>query len=186
MPNRTQIVCLHEGLKGRSIDPVFIRKLIKELSPSWLRPWPGNNAIRPVDCGPRSSLIDRLPSEIKAAEQAGGHTSVLVWADVDDDLPNPEALKAAFWAKAQASGISIAQFDRVVFALSKDRLENWIEFLNTGSTDESREGPRVQVAEAVAAARKLAKMCESRAPVRGIPPSLEWSCRNWQALKARF
>jgi len=27
MANRTQIVCLHEGEKGRSIDPVFITKL---------------------------------------------------------------------------------------------------------------------------------------------------------------
>ena len=33
MANRTQIVCLHEGIKGRSIDPVFINALIKALDP---------------------------------------------------------------------------------------------------------------------------------------------------------
>ena len=55
--NRTQIVCLHEGLRGRSIDPVFIRTLLKELDPAWIRPWKGSNIIRAVDCGGRSDLI---------------------------------------------------------------------------------------------------------------------------------
>ena len=187
MPNRTQIVCLHEGKKGRSIDPLFIRALIKKLNPSWIRPWPGNNVIRTVDCGGRPTLIAKLPNEIRAAEQAGGDTTVVVFADVDDDMQSPEALKAAFWTAAQAAGISLDQFKRVVFALAKDRLENWVEFLNSGSTDESREGPRVKHDREVAdAAKKLARLCASGAPIPDIPPSLEWSCQNWRALVDRM
>ncbi|MFN5626796.1 MAG: hypothetical protein ACK5DM_22820, partial [Planctomyces sp.] len=49
MANRTQIVCLHEGKKGRSIDPVFINTLIRALDPPWLRPTKGSNLIRLVD-----------------------------------------------------------------------------------------------------------------------------------------
>lgn len=187
MANRTQIVCLHEGTKGRSIDPLFIRTLIKRLDPSWIRPWPGNNVIRTVDCGGRSELIAKLPAEIRAAEQAGGNTTVVVWADVDHNMQNPDALKAAFWAAAQADGISASQFERVVFAFAEDRLENWVEFLNTGTTDESREGPRVRHdREAVEAAKKLAEHCNRGAPIPNIPPSLEWSCRNWRALVDRM
>jgi hypothetical protein len=185
--NRTQIVCLHEGKKGRSIDPLFIRTLIKKLDPSWIRPWPGNNVIRTAGYGGRSTLIARLPDEIRAAEQAGGNTTVVVWADVDDNIQSPEALKAAFWAAAQAAGISAEQFNRVVFALAEDRLENWVEFLNSGTTDESREGPRVRHdREAVEAARRLAEYCSRGAAILNIPPSLEWSCRNWRALVDRM
>jgi hypothetical protein len=187
VPNRTQIVCLHEGMKGRSIDPLFIRALIKRLDPSWIRPWPANNVIRTVDCGGRSTVIAKLPKEIRAAEQAGGDTTVIVFADVDDDMHSPEVLRAAFWTAAQAAGISSDQFNRVVFALAKDRLENWVEFLNSGSTDESREGPRVKHdREAADAAKKLARLCASGTPIPDIPPSLEWSCQNWRALVDRM
>jgi hypothetical protein len=178
---------LHEGKKGRSIDPLFIRALIKKLDPSWIRPWPGNNVIRTVDCGGRSTVIAKLPNEIRVAEQSGGTTTVMVFADLDDDMHNPEMLRAAFWTAAQAAGISSEQFNRVVFALAKDRLENWIEFLNAGNTDESREGPRVRHdREAAEAAKNLARLCASGAPIPDIPPSLEWSCQNWRALVARM
>jgi hypothetical protein len=184
--NRTQIVCLHEGKKGRSIDPLFIRTLIKKLDPAWIRPWPGNNVIRTVDCEGRSSLIAKLPAEIKAAEQAGGTTTVMVWADVDDRMKSPDALKAAFWAAAQNAGISSDQFNRVVFAFAEDRLENWVEFLNTGASDESKEGPRVKDPEAVKAARVLADKCSSGAAIPNVPASLDWSCKNWRALVDRM
>lgn len=186
MPSRTQIVCLHEGKKGRSIDPLFIRALIRKLDPAWIRPWKGNNVIRTIGCGGRPSLIDDLPREIKNAEQAGGATTVLVWADMDDDMASPEQLKAAFRTRALECGVSRDQFDRVVFAFSKDRLENWIEFLNTGTTDETREGPRVTDSEAVMAAKKLADICLRQVPAQVLPPSLEWSCRNWRALRERM
>jgi hypothetical protein len=187
MANRTQIVCLHEGKKGRSIDPLFIRKLIKTLDPVWIRPWKGNNVIRTQDCGGRSSLIAKLAEEIFAAMRLGGDTTIIVWADVDDNMAGPEALKQEFWKNAQAAGVTADQFERVVFALAEDRIENWIEFLNTGKTDESQEGPRVKKdSEAVDAAKKLAKLCLIGAPIENIPPSLEWSCRNWRALVSRM
>ncbi|MCI0536157.1 MAG: hypothetical protein L0Z50_13105 [Verrucomicrobiales bacterium] len=186
MANRTQIVCLHEGRKGRSIDPLFIRALIKKLDPAWIRPWPGNNVIRTVDCGGRTTLIADTPKELKAADEAGGNTTLMVWADLDDDMESPEKLKDEFWAVAKAAGITAEEFGRVVFAFAKDRLENWVEYLNSGVTDESTEGPRVKDAEAVKAARKLAEMCLQGAPIPNIPASLEWSCQNWRALKARM
>lgn len=185
MANRTQLICLHEGKKGRSIDPLFIRVLINGLDPAWLRPWP-RGKIRMVPCEGRDSLLSRMPIELRAAEQAGGNTTLIVWADVDDDMESPGRLRDAFWEKAKVAGIKAEEFDRVVFALAKDRLENWVEFLNSGVTDESNEGPRVEDNEAVTAAKKLAGMCLRGAPIPNIPPSLEWSCRNWRDLVERM
>ena len=186
MANRTQIVCLHEGKKGRSIDPLFIRALIKKLNPAWIRPWPGNNVIRTVDCGGRSTLMASVAKELKAANEAGADTTLIVWADLDDNMETPEMLKQAFREAAQRDRITQNEFNRVVFAFAKDRLENWVEFLNSGATDESREGPRVKDIDAVKAARKLADLCLRGASISNIPPSLEWSCRNWWDLVNRL
>jgi len=139
--SRTQIVCLHEGERGRSIDPIFIRILLKALDPAWLRPWKGNNIVRAVDGGGRSALIERMPAELRSCLAMGGDTTLMVWADLDHDTANGEELKAKFWTVAQQAGITKDQFDQVVFVFAKDRIENWIEFLLTGATDESRKDP---------------------------------------------
>lgn len=113
----------------------------------------------------------------------GGNTTLMVWADVDHDMDNPDQLKEEFRKVAYEAGITAAQFEQVVFIFAEDRLENWIQFLNTGTTDESQEGPRLKYdREAADAARKLAKHCSSGAPIPQIPPSLDWSCRNWRKL----
>jgi hypothetical protein len=102
-------------------------------------------------------------------------------------MADGDALKAAFWNVAQQQGITREQFDQVVFVFAKDRIENWVEFLRSGSTDESREGPRLRHdKEAADAARRLAEHCSRGAPIPNVPPSLEWSCRNWRALVARM
>ena len=187
MASRTQIVCLHEGEAGRSIDPVFIRVLLKALDPAWIRPWKGNNIVRTVDCGGRSELIARMPTELLSCLNMGGDTTLMVWADLDHDTADGDKLKAMFWAGAQQAGITKDQFDQVVFVLAKDRIENWIEFLLTGTTDESREGPRQKHDRVVAdAARLLATRCSSSAADPPLPPSLEWSCRNWRTLVSRM
>ncbi|NOT01155.1 MAG: hypothetical protein HOP29_11060 [Phycisphaerales bacterium] len=98
-----------------------------------------------------------------------------------------EALKTAFWKEAEGQGIAKKQFDRVVFIFAKDRLENWIEFLETGSTDESKEGPRVKHNRTAAdAAKKLAEFRKAGESVDGMTPSLQWSCGNWRALAERM
>ena len=187
MDSRTQIVCLHEGKKGKSIDPIFIRVLLKKLNPAWINPWQGNNVILAKDYGGRTSLIAAVPGELKRCLSFGGHTTLLVWADVDDDMAGCEELKNAFWKVAQQEGVSRADFDQVVFVFAKDRLENWIEFLRTGATDETKEGPRLKHDREVAdAARSLADRCLRGAPIPNIPPSLEWSCSNWRALVNRM
>lgn len=187
MASRTQIVCLCEGKKGRSIDPVFINKLMKCLAPSWLRPWSGSNAIRIVPCGGRGKVIAKMPEELRGCLEAGADTTLMVWADLDDDRSDGDSLKADFWEEAQRNGISRQDFDRVVFIFAKDRLENWIEFLERGDTDESQEGPRVENDRAAAdAARRLAEFCKSGKPLDKIPPSLQWSCKNWRALVQAF
>jgi hypothetical protein len=185
--NRTQIVCLCEGSRGASIDGVFINRLIKSLDPNWLRPWGGSNTIRLVHCGGRKKVAEKLPEELRSCLRAGGHTTLMVWADCDDDCTDGDALKAHFWRAAERQGITQEQFDGVMFIFAKDRLENWIEFLQSGTTDESSEGPRVKNNRAVAdAAKKLAEFCKAGKPLDGMPPSLQWSCRNWLALVERM
>ncbi len=187
MVSRTQIVCLCEGRKGESIDPVFINRLMKSLQPDWLRPWTGSNVIRLVPCGSREEVVEKLPAELASCRSAGGDTTLMVWADCDDNYDDPEALKAHFWNGAQEQAITKEQFERAVFIFAKDRIENWIEFLTTGNTDESKEGPRVKHnREAAEAAKKLASMCREGKPVDNMPPSLEWSCNNWWALVERM
>lgn len=186
MPKRTQIVCLCEGVRGAGIDLVFINTLINALAPAWVRPVGGSSTVQIVPCGSRTTVIDRMPEQLRACLAAGGDTTLMVWADLDQDMTDGEALKAAFWQRAKTSGITQAEFDRVVFAFAKDRLENWVEFLSTGKTDEDAEGPRVKYPkEAAAAARKLADRCRAGVP-GGLPPSLEWSCRNWRELVKRM
>ncbi|MGO8789949.1 MAG: hypothetical protein ACLQVL_21540 [Terriglobia bacterium] len=187
MASRTQIVCLHEGLRGRSIDPVFIRTLLKELDPAWIRPWKGSNIIRLVDRGGRSNLIAKMPDELQTCIAMGADTTLMVWADLDDDMDDGDQLRQKFYEKAKQNGIADDDFDRVVFVFAKDRLENWIEFLLTGSTDEAQEGPRVKDGKRVAAAaKKLAQTCIRQPEGIQLPPSLSWSCRNWRRLVERM
>ena len=187
MASRTQIVCLCEGVKGASIDEVFINKLIKRLAPSWLRPSSGSNKIRLVPCGGRKALIEKMPAELQSCLAAGADTTLMVWGDCDDDCSDGDALKTVFHQEAERMGITKVQFDRVVFVFAKDRLENWIEFLETGKTDESTEGRRVKHGRCVAdAASKLADLCEAGKPVDDMPPSLQWSCKNWRTLSHRM
>ena len=187
MANRTQIVCLHEGAKGRSIDPLFINSLIKKLKPSWIRPWEGSNIIRTIDGGGRKELMEKMPRELKIVLNRGGNTTLMVWADLDDDMPNALALRKAFWRVAEAAGITTEEFEQVVFLFAKDRLENWIEFLETGSTDEAKEGPRVKHNREVRdAARRLADRCLGAESGPPLPKSLQWSCGNWSRLVRRM
>lgn len=186
MASRTQIVCLCEGAKGSSIDEVFINKLMKTLRPNWVRP-EGSNVVRTQPCGNRSGVIKRTPTELKNCLNAGGHTTLMVWADCDHDCADGNVLRELFWQEAQRQEITKEQFDHVVFIVAKDRIENWIEFLIDGSTDESTEGRRVKHnREAAEAARKLAKMCMENKAVDNMPPSLLWSCQNWRALVERM
>ena len=186
MAKRTQIVCLHEGRKGRSIDPVFINGLLKSLKPAWIRPW-GSNIVRTVGCDGRKSLIERTPAELRAVLSMGGNTTLMVWADVDDDVETPMDLKEMFWTRAQEHDIPREAFDQIVFAFAKDRLENWIQYLLTGSTDESEEGPRARNNRAVRdAAKILADRCRRQQFEPPLPPSMQWSCHNWRALVERM
>ena len=183
--NRTQIVCLHEGDNG-SIDPLFIRTVLKALKPAWIRWHEGSNIIRSVPCGGRKNLIDQMPGELELCLKAGGDTTLVVLADVDDEPKDPDALREMFWNKAEQAGISRDQFETVVFILPRDRLENWIEFLETGETDEAIEGKRVKYPkQASDAAKELASRCQGKSGP-ALPPSLDWSCKNWRDLCKRM
>lgn len=187
MASRTQIVCLHEGKAGRSVDPVFINRLMRSLKPAWIRPWGGSNTVRLEACGGRTALVTAFPRKLQQVLGAGGNTTLMVWADLDHDMPDGEALKNEFWQQAQRQGITRAQFDQVVFVFAKDRIENWIQFLIAGATEESQEGPRLRDdKQAADAARCLAECCSRGAPIPNIPPSLEWSCQNWHRLAERM
>jgi len=98
MASRTQIVCLCEGLKGQSIDEVFINKLMKCLNPNWLRR-SGSNTIRLMPCGNRDDVVERMPAELRNCLAAGAETTLMVWADLDDDHETGDTLKAEFWGR---------------------------------------------------------------------------------------
>ena len=186
MASRTQIVCLHEGKKGRSIDPIFISAVLKELKPAWIRR-EGSNIVRPVAAGGRSELIAMMPMELRNCLAMGGHTTLMVWADLDHDMRDGEQLKERFWSVAQQAGVTKEEFAQVVFVFAKDRLENWIEFLMTGTTDEAKEGPRQRHDKPVAnAAKELARRCRGQTTGPPNPPSLDWSCQNWRTLVERM
>lgn len=128
-----------------------------------------------------------MPAELRYCLLAGSDTTLMVWADCDDDCADGEALKERFWQEAQRRNISKADFDRVIFIFAKDRLENWIEFLKDGNTDESEEGRRVKNSkDASEAAAKLAGECQSGKSIDNLPPSLQWSCKNWRSLTNRM
>ena len=187
MPKRTQIICLHEGERNKegklySIDPIFANAFFKAYKPNWVR-----GGLRSVLCGGKTRLLERFPEELKLCGLQGADTTLIVFADVDDDHRDCDELKARYHSKAKKFGLPDELFEKVVFIFPKDRIENWIEFLNTGFTDENKEGRRVEPSVAVDAAKKLARLC--RHPNEGgtpFPPSLEWSCKNWNALIERM
>ncbi|MDR2095288.1 MAG: hypothetical protein LBP76_07195 [Treponema sp.] len=185
MPKRTQIICIHEGKKGRSIDPVFANAFLKTYNPEWMRPWK-TTAARFIGYGGKTELRKAFPNELQSCAAAGGNTTLIVLADVDD-LKNGDELKAEYWEESEAAGLPRELFEKVVFIFPKNRIENWVEFLNTGTTDENQEGPRVKELSTVRdAAKELAKFCRSGHAPGPLPPSLEWSCRNWRALVERM
>ena len=82
MSNRTQIVCLHEGKAGRSVDPVFINRLMRSLKPAWIRPWGGSNTVRLEGCGGRKAVMEAVPKRLKEVLAAGGHSTLMVWENL--------------------------------------------------------------------------------------------------------
>jgi hypothetical protein len=122
------MVCLCEGRKGECIDEVFINARLKSLKPAWIR-HDGSNVVRLVPCGGRTEVVEKMPSELQRCLDAGGDTTLMVWADCDDNCADGDALKSLFRHEAERKGVTQEQFERVVFIFAKDRLENWIEFL---------------------------------------------------------
>jgi hypothetical protein len=185
MPSRTQLVCLHEGKRGNT-DAVFINTLVNALDPAWLRK-EGSNIVRMIPCDGRKQLIARMPAELRLCLSRGADTTLMVWADLDHDMADGPRLTSLFREEAEKDGITQDDFNRVVFVFAKDRLENWIEFLGTGRTDEDREGPRVKHNKSAAdAARVLATRCRGNQREPPLPASLAWSCQNWRALVERM
>lgn len=132
-------------------------------------------------------MIAKMPVELRACLASGADTTLMVWADLDDDMDDGHQLRQEFRKVAEQNGIAGSEFDRVVFVFAKDRLENWIEFLLTGSTDEALEGRREKDGKRVAeAARKLAQRCKGQLHGAQLPPSLNWSCQNWHRLVERM
>lgn len=128
-----------------------------------------------------------MPQELRTCLEMGADTTLMVWADLDDDMDDGDELRQEFLTVARESGIIASEFERVVFVFAKDRLENWIEFLLTGLTDEAHEGPREKDGKRVAeAARNLAQRCRGQQHGPQLPPSLDWSCQNWRRLVERM
>jgi hypothetical protein len=187
MPKRTQVVCLHEGKKD-SVDLIFANAFIKAYDPEWLRPYStGVVYFRP--CGGKSSLLKVFPEELKNCITRGSNTTLVVLTDLDDECTDGEELKKQYWEAAKEQGIAREKFDGVLFITPKYRIENWIEYLSTGTTDENEKGPRLKYTgvDARKMAKDLVDMCRNpkKCPDT-FPPSLEWSCQNWHSLVKRM
>jgi hypothetical protein len=163
VPSRTQIVCLHEGEKGRSIDPVFICALLKALDPAWIRPWKGSNKFRPIDCGARSSLIARMPRELRTCLEMGADTTLMVWADLDDDMDDGEQLRREFQKNATQNGLTEEDFDRVVFIFAKTGSKTGSSFYSLGQLMRLKKGLGKKMASA------------SQRPQEGWPKNVQGS-----------
>ena len=53
-------------------------------------------------CGGRNELIGKMPSELRACLNAGANTTLIVWADVDDDKPPSLIWSCSNWKKLVA------------------------------------------------------------------------------------
>jgi len=177
---------MHEGQSGKSIDPVFANAFLKAYDPEWLRPFVTGKA-RFIGCGGKSELQKKFPQELKNCLNAGSDTTLIVLADVDE-LKNGEQLKEQYWEIARQNKISEESFENVVFIFPRKRIENWVQYLSTGVTDEGTVGPRdYNFSEAKDMAQKLAKKCRQPQQTKEtLPKSLEWSCNNWKALVERM
>lgn len=180
MGKRTQIVCMHEGKKD-SVDPVFINSFLKEYKPRWLRPYE-NTKLRLVPCGGKTELLNKFPNELQLVHAQGSDTTLVVFADIDDDIETGDELKKRYEEKMNTCNIPKEWLNEVVFIFSKDRIENWIEYILEGKTNENIEGKRVDRSAAKKAAQELAKLCKGGKPQTMLPPSLQWSCKNWHNL----
>ena len=133
---------------------------MKSLRPDWLRPWTGSNVIRLDPCGGRKELAEKLPAELRSCLAAGGHTTLMVWADCDDNCADPDGAQGIVLEQAQDRRSPRSSSTAVVFIFAKDRIENWVEFLTTGNTDESKEGPRVKHNREAAEAARTGLRCQ--------------------------
>jgi len=198
MPKRTEIVCIHEGKEGHSIDPIFINAFINAYhNTNWVRKT-GSNLVRCIDCGDQLGVLNRFPIELRACMEAGANTTLVVFTDLDDDCENGDERKKEYWEKTDQTLRDVNSqkrkewFDHAVFIFPKDRIENWIQFLLDGATDEHTEGPRLKKNptgnnRVRVAARKLAKLCQrAERPPAEFPPSLLWSCKSWKTLVHRM
>jgi hypothetical protein len=187
MAKRTQIICIHEGMEGRSIDPVFANAFLKTYNPEWLRPFATGKA-RFIACGSKAELQQRFPQELKNCNSMGSDTTLIVLADIDE-LETGGQLKNLYWETAEKNGITREMFEKAVFVCPKYQIENWVQYLSTGDTNENTEGPRVgnDNRKVRDMAQVLAKKCRQTQQTKvSLPPSLEWSCHNWRILVERM
>ncbi|MDR0312697.1 MAG: hypothetical protein LBI14_03795 [Treponema sp.] len=178
---------MHEGKEGQSIDPVFANAFLKAYDPDWLRPFSTGKA-RFIDCGGKAELQRKFPQELKNCIAMGSDTTLIVLADLDT-LETGDQLKKLYWETAKENGITQEMFEKAVFICPKYRIENWVQYLSTGNTDEEEEGPRVKNNNSKVRdmAQVLAKKCRQIQQTKvSLPPSLEWSCHNWRILVERM
>ena len=181
----TQIICIHEGVDN-SVDRKFAQAFLKQYKPSWVRPGKNNKGWQFESCGDNTNLLKQFPRYLDLCSRRGGHTTLVVLGDLDHSHKNGDELKEKYWKAANAADIKREYFDQVIFIFPKDRIENWIEYINMGHTNEEIEGPRVSIEEARKAGKALAVRCKSSQALQNIPLSLAWSCNNWQQLVRRM
>jgi hypothetical protein len=174
MAKRVEIVFLHEDTQHQSFGTAFLNKITRV------------RRIEPVRMGRRSMLVNDFPRQLKAVRSRGGKAALVVLIDADHDSVQ-EIREVLDRRLKEADMPTISPEDPIFIAIPKWRIENWIEYLRTGDTDEAAQGARlIDEASARPLAAKLHETCLNGPPLASPPPSLEQACTEWQRFRAKF
>lgn len=171
---RVEIVFLHEDTQHQSFGTAFLNQ-IKTM-----------RRIEPVRKGSRALLVQDFPRQVKAVRSRGGAAALVVLIDADRD--SVDKVWNILNDRLKQEGMSVISSSDLIFIASpKWRIENWIEYLRTGATNEELQGPRLEdEGSAREDAGSLYQMCVTRALPPNPPPSLKAACEQWLAFRDKL
>ena len=120
------------------------------------------------------------------AVRARPGTALVVLIDADRD--SVETIRRLLDDRLKQEQMNaLSSEDRVFIASPKWRIENWIEYLKTGKTDEKSQGPRLDdEGSARTLALDLHRKCLVKSPLLNVPPSLGKACEEWQLFRTKL
>lgn len=173
MGRRVQIVFLCEDSQHQSFGLAFLGELT------------GIRNIETVRAGSRANVINRFPKELKALRSRSG-SALVVMIDADKDSVS-DVRQIIDQKLAQTGEPPVRVKDLVFVASPKWRIENWIQYLREGHTDESKQGPRLDKENSCREdAKRLFESCIGNVALLQAPESLESACAEWKPFRNRI